>query len=281
MAALCDPVLVSRSLSSRRKLGRALRPSPRAADRLIGAIRCRPASAVRIGSGFRLVGAVCGTRAASAAPARSAPPGRHRRRCRRAAAPCGRCRQASRRGPASARRRAHRQGRPRQRLRKPSNDRAASLAPTNMPSRANAAIGVSMPSTSRCSRSASGIVRPTGVGGRDQDAVAAIGKIKPRAAAGDEHAERRAEAAQPLQPDRAAWRQPARELRDLPPVHDRPDRMFFCQARRHWPRRTVWRRPDWPTESACRRSTTARPAARWLHAPPAADRRRLATGIPR
>ena len=48
------------------------------------------------------------------------------------------------------------------RLRKPSSGRAASLAPTNMPSRAKVAIGVSMPSTRRCSRSTSGIGRPTG-----------------------------------------------------------------------------------------------------------------------
>ena len=43
-------------------------------------------------------------------------------------------------------------------------------------------------------------------------------KFKPRAAAGHQPAERRAEAAQPLQPDRAARRQPARELRDLAAV---------------------------------------------------------------
>ena len=60
-----------------------------------------------------------------------------------------------------------------------------------------------------------------GFGGRDQDAVAAIGKFEPRAAAGDERAERRAEAAQPLQPDRAVRRQPARELRHLAPVRIR------------------------------------------------------------
>ena len=47
-----------------------------------------------------------------------------------------------------------------ERLRKPSSGRAASLAPMNMPSRANAAIGESMPSTSRCSLSTSGIARP-------------------------------------------------------------------------------------------------------------------------
>ncbi len=38
----------------------------------------------------------------------------------------------------------------------------------------------------------------------DQDTVAAIGEIEPRAAAGREHAGRRAKTAQPFQPDRAA-----------------------------------------------------------------------------
>ena len=166
-----------------------------------------------------------------------------------------------------------------ERLRKPSSGRAASLAPTNRPSRANAAIGA------RCPRPGAAAARPAAsrgrrFGGRDQDAVAAIGKIKPRAAAGDERAERRAEAAQPLQPDRAVRRQPAGELRHLAPVCDPPDRRSSRRALRHWPRRTAWRRPDWPTESACRRSTTARRAGRWSHAPPVADRRRLATGIP-
>ncbi len=56
------------------------------------------------------------------------------------------------------------------------------------------------------------------LGGRHQNGVAAIGEIKPRAAAGNQHAERRAEAAQPLQPDRAARRQPAGEVRDLAAV---------------------------------------------------------------
>ena len=95
--------------------------------------------------------------------ARSARPGRYRRRCRRAAAPYGRCRPASRRGPrfkASSRA----SSRPAsERLRKPSSGRAASLAPMNMPSRAKAAIGVSTPWTSRCSRSTSGMVRPVGM----------------------------------------------------------------------------------------------------------------------
>ena len=63
-------------------------------------------------------------------------------------------------------------------------------------------------------------------GGRDQNAMAAIGKIKPRAAAGDERAERRAEAAQPFQPDRAGRRQPVRQLRHLAPVRiRRPERL--------------------------------------------------------
>ncbi len=57
-----------------------------------------------------------------------------------------------------------------------------------------------------------------GFGGGDQDAVAAVGEFEPRAAAGGEHAERGAEAAQPLQPDRAARWQPACKLRHLAPV---------------------------------------------------------------
>ncbi len=86
----------------------------------------------------------------------------------------------------------------------------------NMPSLRNAAIGVSMPSTRRASRSASGMVRPIGSAARYQNAMAAVGEIQPRAAAGDECAERGAEAAQTLQPDRAVHRQPVGELRDLP-----------------------------------------------------------------
>ena len=49
----------------------------------------------------------------------------------------------------------------------------------------------------------------------DQNAVTAIGEFKPGAAAGDEAAERRAEAAQPLQPDRAVRGQPPGKLRHL------------------------------------------------------------------
>ena len=69
---------------------------------------------------------------------------------------------AFRRGPASARCCALRRGRPRRDCGSRAAERAASLAPTNMPSRAKAAIGASMPSTRRCSRSTSGIARPTG-----------------------------------------------------------------------------------------------------------------------
>ena len=107
----------------------------------------------------------------------------------------------------------------------------------------------------------------------DQDAVAAVGKIEPRAAAGHEHAGQRAESAQSLQPRRArraagGWRV-ARPGAGARP----PDRRFSWQALRCWPRRTRGRRPDWPRAHACRRPTTARPAARLSHAPPAADRR--------
>ncbi len=56
------------------------------------------------------------------------------------------------------------------------------------------------------------------LGGRDQDAVAAIGKLQPGAAAGHEPADRCAETAQPLQPDRAAAGQTACKLRDLAPL---------------------------------------------------------------
>ena len=119
-----------------------------------------------------------------------------------------------------------------------------------------------------------------GVAGGDQNAVAAIGKIEPRAAAGREPAGRGAKAAQPLQPDRAVRRQPAREPRDLPPVRIGRTESLSARALRRWPRRTRVRRPDWPTGSACRRSTTAMRAGRSSHAPPAADRRAPATGIP-
>ena len=58
--------------------------------------------------------------------------------------------------------------------------------------------------------------RPGGrIGRRDQNAFAAVGKIKPRAGAGHEHAERRAKAAQTFQPDRAIGQQPVRQLGDL------------------------------------------------------------------
>ena len=119
-----------------------------------------------------------------------------------------------------------------------------------------------------------------GFGGGDQDAVVAIGKFKPGTAAGDEHAQRRAEAAQPLQPDRAAQRQSSRKAEPPGAGARPPDRRVFGRGPRHWPRRTVWRRPDWPRESGCRRATIARRGRRLSHGPPVADRRRLATGIP-
>ena len=49
----------------------------------------------------------------------------------------------------------------------------------------------------------------------------AVGKIKSRAGAGRERAERRAEAAQPLQPDGAGRSKLAGELCDLPPMRIR------------------------------------------------------------
>ena len=45
--------------------------------------------------------------------------------------------------------------------------------------------------------------------------MAAVGEIKPRAAAGHQRAEGGAEAAQPFEPNRAIRRQPVCELRDL------------------------------------------------------------------
>ena len=66
--------------------------------------------------------------------------------------------------------------------------------------------------------------------GRHQDAVAAIGKIKPCAGAGNEHTERRAEPAQPFQPDRAVqWQRPC-ELRHLAPIRIRRAEQLFGQC---------------------------------------------------
>ncbi len=68
-------------------------------------------------------------------------------------------------------------------------------------------------------------------GGGHQDTLAAVGKIKPRAAAGHEHAERRAEPAQPFQPGRAVqWQRPC-ESRHLAPVRIRRAEQFFGQCR--------------------------------------------------
>ena len=65
------------------------------------------------------------------------------------------------------------------------------------------------------------------VAGGDQDAVAAIGKVEPRAAAGRKPAGRRAKSLQALQPDGAVGEQPACEPRDLPPVPvGRPEGFF-------------------------------------------------------
>ena len=75
------------------------------------------------------------------------------------------------------------------------------------------------------------------------------------------------------------WRAAGRQVAPPGAAAGRPGRTFSWRAPRHWRRRTGWRRPDWPTESACRRSTRARPAARSLHAPPVADHRHRATGI--
>ena len=138
-----------------------------------------------------------------------------------------------------------------------------------------------MPSTSRCSRSTSGIARPAASAAVDQDAVTAVGEIP--AARSRRWQACRARAPKPRSRSSRtalARRQTARELRHLAPVRVRRTENLRGPALRHWPRRTVWRRPDWPTGSACRRPTTAMPAARWSHAAPAADRRRLATGIP-
>src|SRR5664279_4545364 len=60
----------------------------------------------------------------------------------------------------------------------------------------------------------------------------------------------------------------------------RRGRTSFWRGSRHWLRRTVLQPPDWPREYGCRRPTRARRGERLSHAPPVADRRRLATGIP-
>ena len=91
-------------------------------------------------------------------------------------------------------------------------------------------------SATRCLRPGAATVRPAAsrgrpLGGRDQNAVAAVGEIEPRAAAGHERAERRAEAAQPLQPDRAGQRQPPRQSRHLAPVLIRRTEDLFGKRR--------------------------------------------------
>ena len=114
---------------------------------------------------------------------------------------------------------APRRGRPRRDCESRAAGRAASLAPTNMPSRANAAIGGSMPSTRRCSRSTSGIARPAGCrrprsgcrGCRRRNRAAR--SRRSRAC----RARRQSRAAAPAGPRRSASSRPA-SLRDLPPV---------------------------------------------------------------
>ena len=105
-------------------------------------------------------------------------------------------------------------------------------------------------------------------------------QIEPRAAAGHQHAGRRAKAAQPLQPDSAGGRQPAGEPRHLAAVRVGGTENSWPRARRARGAEQPRRRPDWPTGSACRRPTTAMRAGRSSRAPPAADRVRLAPGIP-
>ncbi len=67
-------------------------------------------------------------------------------------------------------------------------------------------------------------------GGGHQDTLAAVGKIKPRAAAGHEHAGRRAEPAQPFQPGRAVQRQRPCKSRHLTPVRIRRAEQFPGQC---------------------------------------------------
>ena len=212
-------------------------------------------------------------------PARSARPARYRRRCRRVAAPCGRCRR--RLDAALLQRVAARLVEAGLGKIAKAEQRTRGVAGADQ----HAVAGKGRDRRHRCLRPGAAAVRPAAsrgraVAGRDQNAVAAVGEIEPRAAAGHQRAERRAEAAQPLQPGRAGRRAAGRRVAPPGGGADPRGRRSCRPAPRRWPRRTAVRRPDWPTESACRRSTTARPAGRSWHAPPAADRRRLATGIP-
>ena len=71
---------------------------------------------------------------------------------------------------------------------------------------------------------------PDRLGGCNQNALAAIREIKPRAAAGSEHAGPCAEAAQPLHPDRAGRGQPPCKPRNLAPVCIRRTENLFGEG---------------------------------------------------
>ena len=117
------------------------------------------------------------------------------------------------------------------------------------------------------------------VAGRDQNAVTAIGKIEPQAAAGRKPAGRRAKALQSLQPDGAACRQPGCEPRDLPPVPSAGPKVFSASA-------AASAAPNIRTPAAlahrivCRRPSTATRAGGSSRRPPVADRRARAPEIP-
>ena len=110
--------------------------------------------------------------------------------------------------------------------------------------------------------------------------MAAIGEIEPRSSGRSRacRAQRQSLATAPAGPRR--W--PADGPRAAQPGADadRPARTSFWKGRCCWPRRRRAHPPDWPTESACRRSTTAMWAGRSSRAPRAWDRRAPETGIP-
>ena len=115
------------------------------------------------------------------------------------------------------------------------------------------------------------------LGGDDQHAMTAIGKIDPRTAAGREHAGRCAKAAQPLHARLRRRRfNSAGELRDLAPVRIGGPKIFSASRAVAGAEHARAGR-GWPTECACRRPTTAMPAGCSSHAPRAADRVALAS----
>ena len=158
-------------------------------------------------------------------PARSARPGRHRRRCRPAAAPCGRSRSAFRRGPASARRCARRRGRPR----------------TDCESRAGVRAGVAGADEHAVARErrdrrvdafdqALQAARPAAWRGRHGSVATTRMPAPPSEKSSRAQAQvisppsGGAEAAQPLQPHRAGRRQPVGAAASPGGGADRPDR---------------------------------------------------------